>query len=463
MSRPTSWYPLAFGDPVPGDPVAVRAAAEEHQRVADQIAAAVEELRGTALGSGQRATVVDALEGTATRVADGIEAAHGRYVTAALALDTYADRLAEAQATSYEAWQQATDAEQARVCGQDEAWRQRELARDQADPALAAHRTALADAADAGAARAESRLADARLLLAQAQAHRDAAAEEARGLVVAVVAVDGLVDTAWQDVQGGVKDVDDAIGQQLDDIALVLGVAAVALCWVPGLNAALAAAATIAGVAVLVRDVALLVTGQGSWLDVGLGALSLVTFGLGRVAARGVRLAADTSRASAGLRAAGAGTRSARSGVVGPSGLLGAGATAALRAVPTRARPLLNRTTLATLKPGAVLRDGVTDLRGGWQTVRTAVQRPPTATGAHAQGPAARTPFGEAFNPVKDTWQTSRVAGVFHAVGAEGVARDLAFLAQQGEPRTAWALVNVVPQVEGMAQTTNDVVQRVRG
>jgi len=451
-----SWYPLAPGDPLPGDPAAVRAAGEEYSRVADQIAAAAEELRAIGGGFLVCSDAVDEVETKALRLADTIERAHGRYAAAGAALVGYADGLAHAQDVSLQAREKAVAGLGAQESAQDDLLYYERRAMDSADePDVAQRYWDLADTARANLRSADRTIEDARVLLDSAYVVRDDAAEVAKAAISAVVRADDLHDTVWQDLGGGFQEVGLAVWNSLDEVAAIAGVAALALCWVPGLNAALAAIATIAGAVVLIRDVINLATGNGSWAEVGWSALGMLTFGIGRVAGAGLRAAANANRASQGLRitlgaadeAADVAQAASRAEAATTTAVSGSAIPVSAQMAPSsilRPRGLWN-----SLKPSAVASDLATDIRGGAQMLQApglyVAQRP----GLHVARPvdAVSNPFTEARVALATTWSQSRTAALFQMLGNDAAARDAAYLLQCGDPASAWLVTTGTTQV----------------
>ncbi len=467
MSRPASWYPLGYADPLPGDPSAVRAAGEEYQRVAEQISAAAEELRAIGGGFLVCSEAVDEVEAKALRLADTIERAHGRYAAAGSALVGYADGLARAQDASLQALEQAQAAVALRDGAEEDLWyfvRREEESRDV--PEVARQFATQAANARASMARADQQLSDAWRTLESAWAIRDDAAEVARAAISAVVRADDLHDSVWQDLGGGVQEVGLAVWDGLDEVAAVVGILALALCWVPGVNAALAAVATILGAVVLVRDVINLATGNGSWAEVGWSALAMLTFGIGRVAGQGLRMAANSGRAAQGLRTA---TTAADEAVdvaqtaSGAQAVASAAGTASATTAPatvTSSSILRSEELWSVLRPSSVATDLAGDLRGGAQLFQSPGLYASQPPGLHVPRPlgAVSNPFVEGRTAIATTWSQNRTAAVLQALGNEDAARDAAFLLQCGDPANAWLVSTGATQVGELVLVGRDTV-----
>ncbi len=133
--------------------------------------------------------------------------------------------------------------------------------------------------------------------------------ESAAGTVVAALKAlhdDGLDDGLRENASkvGHALHLDDLrtwLADHLDDIATVLGVAALLLCWVPVVGQVLAVAAAIASLAVLAQSVVDLCQDGATaaeWQAAGIAALGVLSFGVGRVAGAGIKIAGRASAAS---------------------------------------------------------------------------------------------------------------------------------------------------------------------
>lgn len=324
MTRPTSWYPLAGSDPVPGDPVVVRRASAEYSEIAQVIGTAAATLRRIATGIDSESDAVKEAGKKAGEVADTILKAEDRYAAVGSALGTYATHLSQAQSDSLDALTRAQNADAARTAAENQV-RSSQLDIDQAKDTDPDADTSALDRSLANARgdrdQADAALAGARHDLERAVDLRDTAARRAIDAIEGVTGDDGLDDGWWENWGSKVANwVSDVAGV----IAAVAGVLSLFLGWVPILGQVLVAVALIAGAIALIADIALLIAGEGSWLDVGLGVLGLVTFGLGRVVGSGVKAGRAGLRTVAATRAA---TVAARSG------------NPAVRANPTRLVP----------------------------------------------------------------------------------------------------------------------------
>lgn len=401
MSRPFSWFPLASSDPVPGDPVAVRAAGDRYVQVAATIDSTATRLRRLTEANGTVSEAVTAVGEKATKVADDISRAYDRYHGVGGALQDYAGALDGAQVESEaalrdaQAAQHRVDAAASTITAAQH--RLDGLTNDEADDdARTRYRTQLTRARSERDD-AEVALAAARTRLDAAVTDRDSAAERAIDVIEDGMSGDGLRDNLWENL----SDVAHAISEVAGTIAAVAGVASLLLGWVPILGQALAAVAVIAGAVALVADIVLMAAGEGSLTDVLMGVAGLATFGLGRIATTAVRMGATGARGAARLAAGSAAALSPASrvsrGLSGARNALGAiddmaGAVGTmtraqarvLAALTSRVDSLRDLTRLAgELHPSTVLRAvghdladlrnfRLSDLSRGWVEVRSA-------------------------------------------------------------------------------------------
>ncbi|MGY1834519.1 hypothetical protein ACI79P_05335 [Blastococcus sp. SYSU DS0510] len=273
MSRPRDWSPLRPSDPVGGDAAAIARLAQRYADTAVAITTAARALREIHDG----ATAWDSDAGRAFRqrtaeVAGTIEQALARYEGTARALAGYARTLDDVQARADVVLARAKRAEEAR----DAAWRARERAAAQPEPDPVAERRAHDDAA---AATGGIRAAD--VELEELEAEWCAAGTTAADAIDDVLGADDLADGLWDDV----LDVVAAVTGWAGKLSGALGLVALFLGAIPGLQpfaAASAGLAVVAGAVSLVGNTVLLVSGRAELSAVLWDAVGVLTFGAGR-------------------------------------------------------------------------------------------------------------------------------------------------------------------------------------
>lgn len=297
--RPGDWSPLRATDPVPGDPSVVEAEAGHHRDLAEELRAQATRLRRIADEDTLVGQSADALRAAAGDLGDDLQRVERRAGQVATALASWAGALRSAQDRADALLLAARAAE-------DEARALRVA------PPLSAEATPAEIAAErARIVRLQEAEAEVRRLerrLDEVEADRDADARDtARRLRAA--ADDGLRDSRWDDLRGTASRAWSAVdgfvtrhAAVLKRVAEVLGhvalaFAVLALCFTGvGVFALLAVLATAGALA---TRLALAGTGNGSWVDVGLEAFALLTFGTGRIATSGLRTAHATAAATA--------------------------------------------------------------------------------------------------------------------------------------------------------------------
>lgn len=196
VERPSDWSALGFDcDPVPGDPVAVRAGAVSWTALADQISHCAQSLRALEAGASRGADSVAALLEARDEIVDQVGVMEARYRQAGAALEEYAVVLDRAQSESLRAWYAARDAqgELDAAVGRSESFtRSAQEAGAAGDDEERARCTRLAGAAEADAACARGRIAAQQQVVTAAVEQRDAAAVRAMGLIAAALALVGL-------------------------------------------------------------------------------------------------------------------------------------------------------------------------------------------------------------------------------------------------------------------------------
>ena len=353
MSRPGEWWPLADADPVPGDPQPLAVLGRRMAGVADAIERMARQLPGICGSEVWDSDAGQQFRQRAARTAAGIGRTHRRFfiVAAVLGRDPYSGTGYAAQLRQH---QQAADDAVNAVNGtaarpgseaeRRNAWRLLLAETGGADPARppAARGTAPvpagpmpqprpgvipeelpafpADPARVAALKqtynaAIGQLRSSAHAITAAAAARSADAQAAARQIQAVIGHDGLNNPSgflhW--VEHAADDVGHfvaahwagfvaALANVAGVIATACGILAMVFAFIPGMQEFAALFETVALLAqavALVCHVALLATGHGSWLDIALDTVGLVTFGIGKGLIGGAEATAKVSEAAA--------------------------------------------------------------------------------------------------------------------------------------------------------------------
>lgn len=285
VERPSDWSALGFDcDPVPGDPVAVRAGAVSWTALADQISHCAQSLRALEAGASRGADSVAALLEARDEIVDQVGVMEARYRQAGAALEEYAVVLDRAQSESLQAWYAARDAqgELDAAVGRSESFtRSAQDAGVAGDDEEQARCTRLAGAAEADAACARGRIAAQQQVVTAAVEQRDTAAVRAMGLIAAAKDADGVADSWWDDwgrtVVKWMTALAEAVGAITGVLALVIG-------WIPILGQAVSGVfltiSVILGTVAAIGHTALWLAGDEELLTV-LVSVALALVGLG--------------------------------------------------------------------------------------------------------------------------------------------------------------------------------------
>lgn len=306
MTRSYNWFPLATGDPIPGDPSVVRVGGENYVAISGSISLAAESLRSLVDLNATVSQAVAEVRTKAGEVADDIGRARERYEATGNALIAYADQLAQAQAESEAALRAAQSAQSAIDVAEVDV-RRAAIALANADPHERAVRQSALNRARSAVRSADTALTRARTDLQEAIDLRDRAAQQAIDAIQAITGSDHLND-GWQE---NLSPVLHAISNIAGIVASIAGIASLFLGWIPIVGQIIGAVAVVAGIVALIADVVLYFNGEGSLLHVGLGLLGVLTFSLGRIAQAGLRANRVGIRAAVASRAE---TLAARSG-----------------------------------------------------------------------------------------------------------------------------------------------------
>ena len=362
MSRPVDWRPLEAADPVPGDPDELERIAKRYSDLADELLQQADNLKKIATTDGWDAEAGRAFATSAEDLSGKLHRANGRYAAAAGAIRAWAPQLRHAQAVADDALVKAKDAQTDIDANQPP----EAAAAGPPTPEQTAAERRRADAYDDGVGALQA----ARRQLQDAVSHRDEHASRAAKAVRQVIEEDGLKDSRWDRFKNWVhehaKDIK-AIADIAGWLATALGVLAIVFSFIPVLNfltpILLLAAATLTLVA-LICHMLLALSGDGSWLDVGIDLFALVTFGYGRSLSAGLKGASAATR-MAGARAARKGAeKAARAAVRNRTAATRvAGRRAASKAAKRAAGARLQATKAAARRKGRQAAQAVTSVK----------------------------------------------------------------------------------------------------
>jgi hypothetical protein len=325
VNRPHDWAPLRGGDPTPGDPDVVGDEARHLGDVAAELRTQISRLRRIGQDGDLRGQYADRLREAAGELVGHLETVERRYERVAAALRRWEPQLRDSQrrADRIRGEARALDDERRSLHRQAAGLGGGSLpddptpaqqARFDADQAAAERIRRRLDAIEADLRRLDRELDGVQGDVRQAG---DAVAGDIRAAVD-----DGVTDSGWDDFTGAFVEawraVDSFVDQHWKAIEKVLE----ALSWVATALAVaaiffpvLAPFAAIAAGLVFLGQGLLFTTGHGSLTDVLLATFSLLTLGVGTVAAAAIKGARTATLAAASTRAAqrvSAGTRSAR-------------------------------------------------------------------------------------------------------------------------------------------------------
>lgn len=310
-----SWEPLASSNPIPGDPTVSQAAGTYYGTIAESMADAYHALGVIQNMEGFQSDAVEQLRERAEDVKGEVIKAKERYAAASEALTQYAIDHRDAQDAA-EALLRRAQAAQEQL---EEDRRSASAAQTRFDDAVHTARSSgepLDDDARSALSAANSAMATSSATLSGIQGELPEVvstwhtkAGNAASTIREAAEKDDLKDGWWE--KWGSK-VANFVSKWVGKIAMWAGIAALFLGWVPILGQILTAIAIVATVVALVADIALVLNGEGDWVNVLLGVIGVASFGIGRVvgaagkaaaakglaqgAARGSRVASGASR-----------------------------------------------------------------------------------------------------------------------------------------------------------------------
>ncbi len=274
-------------DLIPGDPYEVALLGKRMRDIADMIDTQAANLRNLVDGNGWDSDAGRAFQKKVGGTADLLQKSHTRYATVGQVLGsspqggskTWAGQLDELQS------QAGTALAGGRSAHAESAANAKKVS------ALPAN----ASAADTKRAKDAQTTSDTELAKWQKKLEslidsRDTQAGNAASAIRDAIDHDGLKNPPhhWWD---GWQDLVADIGHWAGVAAAFLGVAALLLSWVPVLGEVLGALALVASVVALAADTVSAIDGKGTWLDVAIDVVGVLSFGAGRVLGEGAKAA----------------------------------------------------------------------------------------------------------------------------------------------------------------------------
>ncbi|MGH3252314.1 MAG: hypothetical protein ACRDOI_39725 [Trebonia sp.] len=275
---------------MPGDSAQIGQEAQHLASVASEITNQVTALRKISSDGTEVGKHADKIRSSASDLAGELDKVVGRYQKVSSALNDWIPELEQAQAMSIRALDQAEGPYQ----------KLHQTVALPSGPNLTAQQKQDVASYNSAMKAAQADLAAAQALLGRATSLRDSAGSHTASLIKDACN-DGMKDhhSLWGSITGFFShavhwvaahwtEILKDVCTVLEVVATVLAVAAFIIAqFIPGLDVlidGLVIAGMIATGAALGGRIALAATGNGSWLDVGIDAFALLTFGLGRLA-----------------------------------------------------------------------------------------------------------------------------------------------------------------------------------
>lgn len=289
------------GDPIPGDPEEVAGIGRDLADMAELITRQAGEIDALVDAENWDSDAAEAFREEAAGVSDQLRKAHARYDAAAAALGSYvhdngtnprydtstdlhypdyASELARAQDIADQALKDAVEAKSELTTATLAIGGLPDDIEDD-DPQLCG--------LEAQQETARGTLTRCTTAVGVAKEIRDRAAARAADAINDVINDKKYKDSFWDKIKGAVGEISRFAGR----VAALAGIASLLLGWVPVLGQILVVVTLVATAVSLAANLALAISGDGSWIDVGLDVIGLATFGVGGAMLRSGRLAAN--------------------------------------------------------------------------------------------------------------------------------------------------------------------------
>ncbi|GAB2466520.1 hypothetical protein [Xylanimonas ulmi] len=272
--------------PIAGNPDAVRAGAGAYAQTAAALAEAAAAIRALARQPLGTSDAVTELVGIADEVAGRLDGLNQRYSTAGSELTVYAAELEDAQQRASQAVQTRDAVVGPLANAEAHAERYAHQARTVQDPTSTQEAVEQSQRWSWQARDLAAQLDQASVRHARARADLDAAADRAAAAIAAAVDRDGMNDSGWDNFTGWVSEHADLLKTIKDVLSAIAAGLAIAGMFFP----VLLPFAALAGGLAAVAGLGLALAGEISWVEFGLDALTAITFGVGAIAARGLRV-----------------------------------------------------------------------------------------------------------------------------------------------------------------------------
>jgi hypothetical protein len=289
MGRPSGsqWQPLGWDtDPVPGDPEVISQEARLLASVADQINGQIAALRKISSDQTNFGRTADAIRSSASDLVGTLQVVGERYQRVSSALTGWVGELEQAQSMSIRALDQA-EAPYAQL---------NQVVALPSGNLTPAQQQGI-DKYHAAMQRAQGEVDAAKALLNQAIGLRDEQGSYYASRINEA-ANDALRDSHWDKFKSWVTDNSDWLKKLASVLGDIVAVLAVVCLFLPGINLLLIAAIALTALLLVVHTM-LAATGNGSWLDVAIDVIGILTLGWGLEAADSVEGAESTARTMA--------------------------------------------------------------------------------------------------------------------------------------------------------------------